>query len=194
MKKIIAILFVAMSLAACAPKTIVVLTPDDDGRIGKVDVKTANNVISLGEAREYTEATDTLSKVQVMEEKTISKYFSEAMTAQPDRPVSNFLFFKVESVELIPDSMQQLPGIVQTIKGKKFAVVSIIGHTDTTGTDEINMALSQSRAEAVAKLLEAKGIPRSVMTLQYFGKTDLLVPTADGVPEPKNRRVEIFIR
>lgn len=196
MKKLMTILIavLALSLMACAPKTTIVLTKDDDGYLGKVEVKAASKSQVLSGAQEYTEATDTLSPVKVMDDKTLQANFGAALAAQPEKTASFLIFFKPDSVELTPDSKQQIPGIAETIKKRKNAVISIIGHTDTTGTDALNMALSQSRAEAVAKILVEQGLSRAAMTLQYFGKNDLLVPTADNVPEPRNRRVEIFLR
>ena len=51
--------------------------------------------------------------------------------------------------------------------------------------------LSRRRAESVAAQLEKDGIPSSEIEIVAKGKRDLLVPTADGVKEPQNRRVQI---
>ena len=72
--------------------------------------------------------------------------------------------------------------------------IEVSGHTDTSGSATYNQGLSMRRAEAVAAELERRGIPRSQMVLQAFGQTRLLVPTADNVREPQNRRVEIVLR
>jgi OOP family OmpA-OmpF porin len=72
--------------------------------------------------------------------------------------------------------------------------IEVAGHTDTSGSAQYNQALSMRRAESVAAELERRGIPRSQMVLQAFGETRLLVPTADNVREPQNRRVEIVLR
>jgi outer membrane protein OmpA-like peptidoglycan-associated protein len=72
--------------------------------------------------------------------------------------------------------------------------IEVSGHTDTSGPASYNQGLSMRRAEAVAAELERRGIPRSQMVLQAFGQTRLLVPTADNVREPQNRRVEIVLR
>ncbi|HLG87432.1 MAG TPA: OmpA family protein [Alphaproteobacteria bacterium] len=69
--------------------------------------------------------------------------------------------------------------------------ITVTGHTDTVGSDAYNMRLSRRRAESVAAELEAKGISSEEITLVAKGKRDPLVPTADGVREPQNRRVEI---
>jgi outer membrane protein OmpA-like peptidoglycan-associated protein len=53
------------------------------------------------------------------------------------------------------------------------------------------MRLSRRRAESVASQLEKDGIPSSEIEIVAKGKHDLLVPTADEVKEPQNRRVQI---
>jgi outer membrane protein OmpA-like peptidoglycan-associated protein len=68
------------------------------------------------------------------------------------------------------------------------------GYTDTSGTPVYNQALSMRRAQAVAAELVKDGVPRGIISIQGFGETHPLVPTAAGVREPQNRRVEIVIR
>jgi OOP family OmpA-OmpF porin len=69
--------------------------------------------------------------------------------------------------------------------------LEVTGHTDTVGSDAYNMRLSRRRAESVAAELEKDGIPSSEIEIFAKGKRDLLIPTADGVREPQNRRVQI---
>ena len=69
--------------------------------------------------------------------------------------------------------------------------IVVTGHTDTVGSDAYNMRLSRRRAESVAARLEKDGIASSEIEIVAKGKRDLLVPTADGVREPQNRRVQI---
>ena len=71
--------------------------------------------------------------------------------------------------------------------------ISINGHADRAGTETYNMDLSERRARFVMKALEEAGVPAKLMQYFAFGETDPAVPTADGVREPKNRRVEIYI-
>lgn len=73
------------------------------------------------------------------------------------------------------------------------ASVVVSGHTDTSGPAQYNLGLSARRAEAVVKILNSLGIDSSHINVSATGESDLAVPTADGVREPKNRRVEIRI-
>jgi outer membrane protein OmpA-like peptidoglycan-associated protein len=71
--------------------------------------------------------------------------------------------------------------------------VSVTGHTDTAGSAAYNQQLSERRAEMVAQQLEREGVPATSIITTGRGEQDLLVPTADGVREPRNRRVEIVV-
>jgi outer membrane protein OmpA-like peptidoglycan-associated protein len=72
--------------------------------------------------------------------------------------------------------------------------ITVIGHTDRMGTVEYNDALSRQRAETVRELLVEVGIQASSMDVAGRGEREPLVPTADEVPEERNRRVEINVR
>jgi hypothetical protein len=73
------------------------------------------------------------------------------------------------------------------------AQVTVTGYTDTSGSATYNLGLSQRRAEIVADALEREGVPATSIVTVGRGEEDLLVQTADGVSEPRNRRVEIVV-
>jgi hypothetical protein len=74
------------------------------------------------------------------------------------------------------------------------ARITVTGYTDTSGSANYNLGLSQRRAEIVAEQLEAEGVPATSIVTVGRGEENLLVPTADGVSEPRNRRVEIVVQ
>src|SRR6185295_6262470 len=65
------------------------------------------------------------------------------------------------------------------------------GNTDTSGSTGYNMALSLRRADAVKRALIQNGVPAAAIETTGRGQANLLVPTAEGVREPQNRRVEL---
>jgi OmpA-OmpF porin, OOP family len=71
------------------------------------------------------------------------------------------------------------------------AHLTVTGHTDTVGSAEFNQRLSERRADTVRRALVAAGVPENAITARGVGKTELAVPTADGVKEPRNRRAVI---
>jgi outer membrane protein OmpA-like peptidoglycan-associated protein len=71
--------------------------------------------------------------------------------------------------------------------------IAVTGYTDTSGSAAYNQQLSRQRAEVVADQLARNGVPAASIVTVGRGEQDLLVPTADGVREPRNRRVEIVV-
>jgi OmpA-OmpF porin, OOP family len=73
----------------------------------------------------------------------------------------------------------------------QYTRIDVDGNTDTSGTPQYNMGLSERRARVVAAELVRDGVPQNVIDMHAFGDTHLLVPTGPNVREPQNRRVEI---
>ena len=71
--------------------------------------------------------------------------------------------------------------------------IEVAGHADRSGSAQYNQRLSQRRADAVAAELVRQGISRDEIAISAYGETRPLVPTADGVREPQNRRVEVVL-
>jgi outer membrane protein OmpA-like peptidoglycan-associated protein len=72
--------------------------------------------------------------------------------------------------------------------------VLVVGHTDTTGSTDSNFELALRRANTVRGLLIDAGLAAAAIDVRSHGELELLVKTANGVFEPKNRRVEITVR
>ena len=106
-------------------------------------------------------------------------------------PKSYLVFFDFNKSDLTPQAVQIVGQAVANAKTPGVTRINVTGHTDTVGSDAYNMRLSRRRAEAVAAEMEKQGIASSEIAIVAKGKRDLLVPTADGVKEPQNRRVEI---
>jgi iron complex outermembrane receptor protein len=106
-------------------------------------------------------------------------------------PHSYLVFFDFNKSDLTPQATQIVDQAAANAGRAKVTRLTLTGHTDTVGSDAYNMRLSRRRAESVASRLEKDGIPASEIEILAKGKRDLLVPTADGVREPQNRRVQI---
>jgi iron complex outermembrane receptor protein len=101
------------------------------------------------------------------------------------------VFFDFNKSDLTPQAVTIVDTAAKNAGPAKVTEIEVTGHTDTVGSDAYNMRLSRRRAESVAAELEKQGIPSSEIAIFAKGKKDLLVPTADGVKEPQNRRVQI---
>jgi len=71
--------------------------------------------------------------------------------------------------------------------------IQVTGYTDRSGSPGYNLRLSERRANNVAKAMVSLGVPQNQMLVSGRGENDNRVPTANGVREPQNRRVEIII-
>ena len=106
---------------------------------------------------------------------------------------SYLLFFDWNSTNLTADAINKVKQIVNDIHQMGNVQVTINGHTDRSGSESYNLTLSQHRAESVRDLLVNGGIAQAIISLFAFGESDPAVPTADGVKEERNWRVEVFI-
>jgi OOP family OmpA-OmpF porin len=76
----------------------------------------------------------------------------------------------------------------------EYTQIQVNGYTDRSGSPQYNQTLSVRRAQTVEGELVRDGVPQRVISIRGFGEQNPLVPTADGVREPQNRRVEIVIQ
>ena len=113
--------------------------------------------------------------------------------AQPTAP-SFMVFFDWDRSNLSQQALATIQQAAQAFKQKGSARITATGHTDTSGPDNYNMALSLRRANAVKDALVQNGVPATAIAVVGRGEQGLLVPTPDGVREPQNRRVEIVIQ
>jgi iron complex outermembrane receptor protein len=114
-----------------------------------------------------------------------------AVAPAPPGPKSYLVFFDFNKSDLTSQATAIVDQAAKNAGLAKVTQLEVTGHTDTVGSDAYNMRLSRRRAESVAAQLEKDGIPASEIAIFAKGKRDLLVPTADGVKEPQNRRVQI---
>ncbi len=118
-------------------------------------------------------------------------YTPPAPQALAPAPKSYLVFFDFNKSDLSAQATEIVDTAAKNAGPAHVTQLTVTGHTDTVGSDAYNMRLSRRRAESVAAQLEKDGIPSSEIQIVAKGKRDLLVPTADGVKEPQNRRVHI---
>jgi hypothetical protein len=119
---------------------------------------------------------------------------TQAITAPPPAPAtapSYMVFFDWDRADLSQQALVTIAQAADAYKRGGTPVITTTGHTDTSGPADYNMALSLRRANAVKNALVQNGVPATQINVVGKGETQLLVPTADGVREPQNRRVEI---
>ena len=120
--------------------------------------------------------------------------FGSALAARPLPPAQFTLYFVEGKDEFTDESKRAFDSVFGEIAKRPVPDVLVIGHTDKVGTDVFNDALSRQRAEVVRRALVARGIAAENIVVVGRGKREPIVPTADGVAEARNRRVEILVR
>ena len=101
------------------------------------------------------------------------------------------VFFDWDKYSITPEGMQILQQAAAAFRAGGAVQIQVTGYTDRSGSPGYNQRLSERRANAVATALAGLGVPRQQMIVSGRGENDNRVPTADGVREPQNRRVEI---
>ena len=114
--------------------------------------------------------------------------------AAPVTPPSYMVFFDWDRSNLSAQALNTIKQAAQAYKTKGNARITATGHTDTSGSEQYNMALSLRRANAVKDALVREGVPATAIAVVGRGEQGLLVQTGPNVREPQNRRVEIVIQ
>jgi outer membrane protein OmpA-like peptidoglycan-associated protein len=170
----------------------VVLLQNDDGSLGALSVTGPLGTALVDRLAQGARLDG--SPPFAVEESRIRRDFDHVLAVRPPAPLSFLLYFETGGAQLTSASQALIPQVVTAIKARPAPDVSVIGHTDTEGDDAINEKLGLTRAQAIAKLLTEAGLPQEHVSADSHGKRNLLVPTPDNTPEPRNRRVEITIR
>jgi OOP family OmpA-OmpF porin len=120
------------------------------------------------------------------------------MAAAPVTPVRRqqayITFFDFDQSTVTPEGVTVLKAVSDNVRSGGAADVTITGNTDRSGTDGYNVALSQRRADAVKAILVRNGVSSNVIVSIAKGEAQPLVATADGMREPQNRNVAVFIK
>ena len=197
MKPFFTVMACALILTGCAgKKSLVVLMPEPDGEVGRVAVSSPQGQTVLTEAYASTEVKENQppTTVRILSRQEAESVFKEALEATPEAPVAFILYFITGTTTLTESSQAQLNQVREETKKRLPCDISIVGHTDTVGKEETNARLSLERAQIVRDALVGIGVDPALIQVSAHGENDPLVPTADEVDEPRNRRVEVFIR
>ncbi|MEZ5932913.1 MAG: OmpA family protein [Alphaproteobacteria bacterium] len=108
-----------------------------------------------------------------------------------DLPHDGMVYFALDSAELDESDQAMLNDIIAAVKESGPAKIVVRGHTDRSGADTYNEALSKKRAETVAAALVAAGIPSDTVRTMGMGETAPAVETEDGVTMRQNRRAAV---
>ena len=150
--------------------------------IGAAIGGTAGNLIGKkmdAQAKELTQAVPTAQVARVGE--GINMTFESG------------LMFKINSSEISDSYKSDLNGAAEVFVKYPTTDIIIEGHTDDSGSDDLNMSLSEKRAKAVASYLISKGVAQKRLTTKWYGESQPKYPNDTEENRKKNRRVELGI-
>ena len=158
------------------------------------DVVTRDEFINMMMAMraEIKAINDRLDALTPNDEKAVIKV--QQIPLEPTQHVMEEIFevhFDFNKAIIKPEYASLIRELADATQANKNIKVSVVGHTDTAGSNSYNYALGGRRAEAVQRMLISNGIPASQIVAVSAGEEDLKVQTADGVPNAENRRVRV---
>lgn len=101
--------------------------------------------------------------------------------------------FAVDSYALQPGVQGTLNEVARTLASYNQTYVDVLGHTDSTGSDAYNQALSERRAQSVADYLASRGVASARMGIRGYGETQPIASNDTEEGRAQNRRVEIKV-
>ena len=174
---------------------LVAVIPGLSGHVGAVVVRSGGQVRVLDQAYSARRVmADGSAAPATLSAEDVNRAFAGTIQALPGRPATFVLYFLEGKDELTPASSVEMGKVLEELKRRPAPDIVVTGHTDTVGTLSSNDKLSLARAERISEMLADLGIARERILSTGRGERELLVPTEDGKPEPRNRRVEISVR
>lgn len=177
-------------------ETQVVLLPDEEGGVGAVVVEGRGGAAALDEENEAVvmRRAGAAPEQGFADAESVAAAFGDALAHIPAPAARFVLGFPSGEATLTAEARAAIARAAREARAQQAADVDVVGHTDRAGETEKNVALSQARARAVRDALVAAGLSAEAVTLAFHGEAEPIVPTADGVAEARNRRVEIVVR
>lgn len=186
-----------VAVAGCAPKTYVVLLENDDGHASQLTFNSGGGTQTLTKPGQATGA-DARGEAPVkpfeVSADEVKRTFAKALTTEPLKPLYFTLTFVFGTAELTPSSKRLLPDIVAAMKQRPVPDLAIVGHADNVGAPDVNYRLALDRAQVVSAAAIEAGIDPKLIEVTSHGANDPAVPARPGVPEERNRRVEVIVR
>ena len=133
---------------------------------------------------------------KAMEQATQGTGIEVARTADNQLKLNlpNDVSFDVNSANIQPELRTVLDAFANSLRGDPNAHLSIIGHTDSTGSDAINNPLSLERARSVRDYLATRGVPAGRIETAGRGEREPIADNNSDSGRARNRRVEMYLR
>ncbi len=134
-------------------------------------------------------------QIRELEEVTAGTGVDVNQTPDGDGILVNFpdVTFAVDSTSISPTMRNTLDGVAQSMIDYPESLIDVMGHTDSTGSEQYNLDLSRRRAESVANYLVSRGVSRARIETIGYGEQYPVADNTTAAGRSENRRVEIRI-
>jgi len=134
-------------------------------------------------------------QIRELEEVTAGTGVDVTETPGGDGILVNFpdVTFAVNSTTISPQMRDTLDGVAQSMIDYPNSLIDVMGHTDSTGSEQYNLDLSRRRAESVANYLVSRGVSRARIETIGYGEQYPIADNSTEAGRSQNRRVEIRI-
>lgn len=193
---IIGFMVLVAALTQRPPDNALVLLAEEDGTVGQVVLTRGADSVTLSGAETGVVLDRGIAqgRVRAFSQDEIQGLFGEALAIAPQGARSYLLYFDLSRSGIQAESEAAINAILADIVAREVPRVAVIGHTDRSGPAAVNVELGLERATFVRDVLVAGGVPADIIDLRSHGEGDPLIPTADGVANAENRRVEVMVR
>lgn len=140
--------------------------------------------------KQHAELQERLAAEQAREELYITRMAGDALRVG----VASDYSFDVNSAELSFGAQSTFDKIANVFKDYDKTAIHVVGHTDSTGTDEYNQKLSERRASEVAKYLSSRGVNSSRILTWGRGESEPIADNDSKAGRARNRRVDIVVK
>lgn len=197
MKLLWTLISIALLTTGCAYNKVTVCLLHEEGKSSSIEVYNKNGSQIIDKENYLTTVSssgESPKPPKQVSQEYINALYSSALKSLPSAPDKFILYFEKDSSDIMSESKNKLPLILESIKKRKSVNISIIGHIDTAGTLKDSYELSLSQAKTISEYLLKNGVNNNSLHIEYHGKENPLIPTGNNIDEPRNRRIEVIIR
>jgi outer membrane protein OmpA-like peptidoglycan-associated protein len=171
-----------------------VVGPDGEQIVGDESVSRDEFINMMMAIRsEIQEINNKIGKTNSSSNDTMTLKIQQIPTEPKQRLMEEIfeVHFDFNKATVKPEYAEVVQKLAETARANNNVKISVVGHTDTVGSNSYNYALGGRRAESVKQMLVQQGVPATSIIIVSSGKNDLKVPTGDNVKNPENRRVRV---
>ncbi|MEQ9124425.1 MAG: OmpA family protein, partial [Alphaproteobacteria bacterium] len=173
-----------------------VVVPGADGHVGAITVSGASGdgrLLDQANAASFANP-DSAARPARLTTTEMQKVADAALDLLPPPPAVYTIFFASGRADINAEARETLAAAAADAATRPAVDVEILGFADRAGDDPTNLEISHRRAAATRQALLDLGVPAEAFLIYARGEAAPAIPTADGVAELRNRRVEITVR